>query len=76
MGLDGLIVHSPYTMSHTFPHSLEKEKLESKILESMSHPFIVHLYKAVGSGKWGQSVDPKGRMASHSVLHEVWGGNQ
>lgn len=25
--------------------SLEKEKLESKILESMSHPFIVHLYK-------------------------------
>lgn len=27
------------------PCSLEKEKLESKILESMSHPFIVHLYK-------------------------------
>lgn len=25
--------------------SLEKEKLESKILESMVHPFIVHLYK-------------------------------
>jgi len=25
--------------------SLEKEKLESRILESMSHPFIVHLYK-------------------------------
>jgi len=24
---------------------MEKEKLESKILESMSHPFIVHLYK-------------------------------
>lgn len=25
--------------------SIEKEKLESKILESMTHPFIVHLYK-------------------------------
>lgn len=25
--------------------SLEKEKLESKILESLTHPFIVHLYK-------------------------------
>ena len=41
-------------------HSLEKEKLESKILESMSHPFIVHLYKTFRTDEVIASLDLAG----------------